>query len=65
MKTKKRPIIILPHGNRVRLAKELGVSMETVRRALKYITDSDEAIKIRREAVENYNGTEVEITVKA
>lgn len=65
MKTKKRPIIILPHGNRGRLAKELGVSMETVRRALKYITDSDEAIKIRREAVENYNGTEVEITVKA
>ena len=65
MKTKKRPIIILPHGNRGRLAKELGVSMETVRRALKYITDSDEAIKIRREAIENYNGTEVEITVKA
>ena len=65
MKTKKRYIIILPHGNRGRLAKELGVSMETVRRALKYITDSDEAIKIRREAVENYNGTEVEITVKA
>ena len=65
MKTKKRQIIILPHGNRGRLAKELGVSMETVRRALKYITDSDEAIKIRREAIENYNGTEVEITVKA
>lgn len=64
MKTKKRPIIILPHGNRGRLAKELGVSMETVRRALKYITDSDEAIKIRREAIENYNGTEVEITVR-
>ena len=64
MKTKKRLIIILPHGNRGRLAKELGVSTETVRRALKYITDSDEAIKIRREAIENYNGTEVEITVR-
>ena len=65
MRIKKRPVIILPHGNRGRLAKELGVSMETVRRALKYITDSDEAIKIRREAIENYNGTEVEITIKS
>lgn len=65
MKTKKRPIIILPHGNRGRLAKELGVSMETVRKALKYITDSEEAIKIRKEALMNYNGVEVEVTIKS
>ncbi len=47
------------------MTKELGVSMETVRKALKYITDSEEAVRIRREALTNYGGTEVEINVKA
>ena len=65
MRTKKRPIIIIPYGSRSRMAKELGVSMETVRKALKYITDSEEAIRIRKEALTNYGGSEVEVTVKA
>lgn len=65
MRTKKRPIIIVPFGSRTRMTKELGVSMETVRKALKYITDSEEAVRIRREALTNYGGTEVEINVKA
>ena len=64
VKAKKRPIIIVPHGTRGKIAKELGVSTETVRRALKFITDSEEAVKIRKEALTNYGGTEAEINVK-
>ena len=63
MKTKKRYIIILPHGNRGRLAKELGVSMETIRKALNFQTESEEADRIRREAIDNYGGSLVEIKV--
>lgn len=61
---KKRPIIIVPHGARTKIAKELGVSGETVRKALKYITDSEEAMKIRKEALANYRGQEIEIQVR-
>lgn len=64
VKTKKRPVIIVPHGARRRIAKHCGVSEETVRRALKFITESEEAVKIRKEALENYGGTQAEIEIR-
>lgn len=64
MKNRKRPVIILPHGAKSRLAKELNVSTETVRKALKFATDSEESRKIQREAIENYKGELVEISIR-
>lgn len=61
--TKKRPLILVPHGAQKRLAESLGVTSETVRRALKYITDSEEAVRIRKEAVTNFGGKEVEVGI--
>ena len=65
MKTKKIPVIILPHGCKTRLAKEMGVSTETVRKALKFITESDEACLIREKALKHYRGVEVEMHVRS
>lgn len=62
--TKKISRIILPHGNQARLAKHFGVTSETVRKALKYINNNEEAIRIREEALKNYAGAESVITVR-
>ena len=55
--------IILPHGKKQMISKSLGVSTETVRRALNFISESEEADRIRREAIEHYGGTLVNMKV--
>ena len=55
--------IILPHGKKQMMSHDLGVSTETVRRALLFISESEEADRIRREAIENYGGTLVNMKV--
>ncbi|MFQ7266181.1 MAG: hypothetical protein ACLRPS_04815 [Paraprevotella clara] len=64
MRTKKKPVIIIPYGSKKKICKACGVSPETVRKALKFITESDEADKIRREALNNYGGTLIEVNVR-
>lgn len=59
------PIVIVPHGMTTRLAKHFGITIQAVRNALKYQCNSDQAQSIRREAVENYGGTETSVRVKA
>ena len=61
--SRKKPKIIVPHGKKMMMRKALGVSTETIRRALNFQTESEEADRIRREAIENYGGSLVEITV--
>ena len=60
---KKRPQIIVPFGNKKKMSQEFGVSMETIRKALKFMTESEEANRIRREALANYGGTLIEVNV--
>lgn len=62
---KKTPIVIVPHGVTTRLAKHFGVTIQAIRNALKYQCNSEQAQTIRREAVQNYGGTETQIRVKA
>ncbi len=63
MITKKKPKIIVPHGKKRQMCQSLGVSMETIRKALNFQTESEEADRIRREAIDNYGGSLVEIKV--
>ena len=63
MITKKKPKIIVPHGKKMAMRQSLGVSTETIRKALNFQTESEEADRIRREALENYGGSLVEIKV--
>ena len=51
-----RKEIIVKHGITKRIARELGCSPLTVRYALRGVTDSDLARKIRREAIKSYGG---------
>ena len=53
----------MPHGKKQMISKSLGVSTETVRRALNFISESEEADRIRREAIEHYGGTLVNMKV--
>ena len=62
---RKTPVVIVPHGVTTRLAKHFGITIQAVRNALKYQCNSDQAQKIRKEAVENYGGTETLIRVQA
>lgn len=62
---KRTPVVIVPHGMTTRLAKHFGITIQAVRNALKYQCNSDQAQAVRREAVENYGGTETTIRVKA
>ena len=62
---RKTPVVIDPHGMTTRLAKHFGITIQAVRNALKYQCNSDQAQAIRREAVENYGGTETLIRVQA
>lgn len=54
----------MPHGAKTKLASQFGVSPEAVRRALRFVTESNTAVCIRKEAVKRYGGTEVELSVK-
>ncbi len=48
--------ILLPHGNKKRMAEDLGYSEQTIKLACRYITNSETAIRIRKEAIERYDG---------
>lgn len=63
MTTKKKPKIIVPHGKKRMMCQALGVSTETIRKALNFQTESAEADRIRKEALNNYGGSLVEIKV--
>lgn len=63
-KTKKLPKIIVDHGAKSRIARHHGCTGETVRKALMYLTNNDLAIAIRRDAIRNYGGTEIQIPVR-
>ena len=61
---KEIPRIICPKGKISSLAKHFGVSVYTVRRALRYDTDSELSYLIRKEAMENYGGAEAIVKVR-
>lgn len=61
MAFKKVTRIIVPHGQTTRLAKHFGVSVQTVRNALTYTFESEQAAAIRKDAVMNYGGREVKV----
>lgn len=63
-RTKEIPRIIVPQGAQKHIASHFGVSGETVRRALKYIINTELAVRIREEAIKNYGGAESIIRVK-
>lgn len=63
MVTKKKPKIIVSYGKKRMMRQALGVSTETIRRALNFQTESAEADRIRKEALQNYGGSLVEINV--
>lgn len=63
VRTKKIRIISCCPEQRDRLCKEMGISKATFYAAVKGVTLSDLADKIRREAVENYGGVVVEKTL--
>lgn len=48
--------ILLQHGSKKKLAEELEVSQETIKRACKFLTNSETANRIRKAAIEKYNG---------
>ena len=52
-RTKEIPRIIVPQGAQKHIASHFGVSGETVRRALKYIINTELAVRIREEAIKN------------
>lgn len=49
---KHRHLIILPHGERIRLAKDFKTTYQTVYSALNFITDSPKARILRKAAIE-------------
>lgn len=56
--------IKVPHGQSLKLAKHFGVTIQTVRNALKFIYESELAASIRKEAIENYGGKKVTLNEK-
>ena len=46
-RTKEIPRVIVPQGAQKRIASHFGVSGETVRKALKYIINTELAVRIR------------------
>lgn len=57
--------IWLPYGNRKKLAKYFGVSIETIRKAMNYdLGNNDLHEKIRQEAIRNYGGQKIQAPVK-
>lgn len=62
---KKQPAIIVPHGQTTKIANHVGCTIQTVRNALRYKSDTDQAQRIRKEAIENYGGTRTHVRLKA
>lgn len=56
--------VIVPQGAQKRIASHFGVSGETVRKALKYIINTELAVRIREEAIKNYAGAESIIKIR-
>lgn len=56
MRNQSKKAIILPHGNLIKLASELGVSKPHARMCLKGAYDTALAKLVRKTAVERYNG---------
>ena len=64
MKPKKKAArIIVPYGMIDRLSKRFGCNRKTIQTALAYMTNSELANNIRKEAMKYYRGTEVELNV--
>lgn len=61
---KKAPVIVVPHGSTSKIAKHIGCTIQAVRNALKFISNSEQAQRIRREALENYGGWESTMRVR-
>lgn len=55
---KKGKEILLGYGERIRLMSAFSVSYPTLRRALKFKTDTELARKIRHTAISEYGGIE-------
>lgn len=58
MSAKKRKVIVIPSRNLKYLMKDCGCGRTTVYVALRYATDNVHAEKIRRLALEKYEGVE-------
>lgn len=56
---RKQKKIQLPYGMQTKMVKHFGVSPQTINAALTYVTDSELAATIRKEAIENYGGKEI------
>ena len=56
---RKQKKIQLPYGMQRKMANHFGVSVQTINSALTFVTDSDIAVSIRKEAIENYGGKEI------
>jgi len=63
-KTRTIPKIVVEHGAKARIAKHHGCTGETVRRALGFHTNNELAVAIRRDAIRNYGGIEVQVPVR-
>lgn len=64
MKQKKKVArIVVPHGMVGRLSARFGVNRKTIQSALTYVTRSELADSIRKEAMKYYKGTEVELNI--
>ena len=49
--------IVVPFGATRRIAEHFGITMQTVRNALRFITEGELPDMIRKEAVTNYGGS--------
>lgn len=64
MKSKRKAArILVPYGMVGRLATRFNVNRKTIQTALAYMTNSELANNIRKEAMKYYRGTEVELNV--
>lgn len=52
----KKSQIIVPYGAITQMSKDMGYSLETIKRALRFYTYSEVAIGIRQAAVDKYHG---------
>ena len=63
MKVVKKKKIIVPHGRIKSIMERTGAAKSTVYFALRNVTDGDKAREIRRMAIDEYGGVEVEVPV--
>ena len=63
MKKARKTIILYPLGTVQRLAKEHGVTEQSVRKMLKFEMNSDLAKKVREDCLKNYGGKVTEMMI--